>query len=143
MIHGLHHVAVGVPSLDDAVSFYEEAFGCELLWVSRKDAPKAHVDAVIGIGGVIADVAMLRFGSVHLEVWEYREPAPADHRSPANGLGYPHIAVVVTDIDAEHARLSQLGVTFVGPPVDLGVQKAVYGTDPFGNLIELHETIES
>ncbi len=141
MIEGLHHVAVGVPSLDDAVTFYEAAFGCELLWISRKDVPKDSVDAVIGIDGVIADAAMLRFGSTHLELWEYRSPAPADHRSPANGLGYPHIAVAVTDIDGEHARLSELGVTFVGPPVDLGGQKAVYGTDPFGNLIELHETV--
>ena len=141
MIEGLHHFAVGVPKLDDGIAFYQEALGCELLWVSRKVVPKASVDAVIGIDGVIADVAMLRFGAVHLEVWEYRSPAPVDTRSPANGLGYPHIAVSVSDIDAEHARLSQLGMTFVGPPVDLGSQKAVYGTDPFGNIIELHETV--
>ena len=139
MIDGLHHVAIGVPDLDGAVAFYAEAFGCELLWRSNIDKPRAEVDAVIGISGVRANAAMLRLGSVHLELWEYFEPEPVDRTSPPSGLGYPHIAIAVTDIEAEHARLSDLGMTFVGPPVDMGRQKAVYGRDPFGNIVELYE----
>lgn len=141
MIHGLHHVAIGVPDLDAALDFYVAAFGCEQVFRSSFDRDRPDADAVIGLTEVSADAAMLRLGHAHLELWEYRNPQPEDHRSPANGLGYPHIAVTVSDIDAEADRLSGLGMTFVGPPVDLGPRKAVYGRDPFGNLIELYEEV--
>ena len=44
--------------------------------------------------------------------------------------------------EAEVERLTGLGMTFVGPPVDMGHQKAIYGHDPFGNLIELYEAVQ-
>jgi glyoxylase I family protein len=139
MIQGLHHVAVGVPDLDAGLAFYVDGLGAELLWRSVMDGNRPDADRVIGIDGVTADVAMLRLGAVNVELWAYRSPAPEDFRSPANGLGYPHIALSVTDIEAEHARLAEAGMTFVGPPVVVGFAKAVYGRDPFGNLIELYE----
>ena len=141
MIHGLHHVAIGVTDLDTALDFYTSAFGCEVLYRSAIGGDRPDADAVVGIDGLAADMAMLRLGGAQLELWQYRNPAPADHRSPANGLGYPHIAVSVTDIDHEAERLAELGMGFVGPPVDMGHQKAVYGTDPFGNIIELYEAV--
>jgi catechol 2,3-dioxygenase-like lactoylglutathione lyase family enzyme len=140
VIHTIHHVAVGVPDLDAGLAFYVGALGCEQLWRSRLDGTRQDADSVIGIDGVEADVAMLRLGGVHIELWAYQSPAPVDRRSPANGFGYPHIALTVSDIAAEHARLSEAGMTFVGPPVDLVDSRAVYGRDPFGNLIELYET---
>lgn len=30
-------------------------------------------------------------------------------------------------------------MTFVGEPVDFGSSSAIYGKDPFGNVIELYE----
>jgi glyoxylase I family protein len=140
MIHGVHHVAVGVADLDDGIAFYVGVLGGELLWRSAIDGTRAQVDQVIGIEGVQADVAMLRLGAVNVELWTYRAPAPVDRISPANGLGYPHIALSVSDIAAEHERLTAAGMSFVGPPVDLGTTQAVYGRDPFGNLIELYES---
>ena len=139
MIVGLHHVAVGVPDIDAGVRFYTEALGAELLWRSELDGTRHDADRVIGLQGVRAGVAMLRLGQAHVELWEYRDPAQIGAAAPPNALGYPHIAVTVVDIEAEHARLIDAGMTFVGPPVDLGASKAVYGRDPFGNLIELYE----
>ena len=141
MIHGLHHVAIGVTDIQAAIDFYLPAFGCELVYQSDFEGDRADADAVIGIDKVAATVAMLELGDVRLELWEYRTPAPEDRRSPANGLGYPHIAISVSDIDTEVDRLGALGMTFVGPPVDMGHQKAVYGRDPFGNIIELYEAV--
>ena len=141
MIHGLHHVAIGVPDLEAALEFYIAAFGCEEVFQSTFEADRPDADAVIGIDGVAASAAMLKLGNANDELWEYRTPAPGDHRSPANGLGYPHIAVSVSGIEEEAERLIDLGMTFVGPPVDMGHQKAIYGRDPFGNLIELYEWV--
>jgi len=39
----------------------------------------------------------------------------------------------------EYQRLVEAGMTFVGPPVDFGRSAAIYGRDPFGNVIELYE----
>jgi catechol 2,3-dioxygenase-like lactoylglutathione lyase family enzyme len=141
VIIGLHHVAVCVPDLDAGLAFYVEALGAEVVFRSHLiDRPDA--EAVIGLVGVDADVAMVKLGAAHVELWTYRTPAPQDLRSPANALGYPHIALAVRDIDVEHTRLSAAGMTFVGPPVDLGWSRAVYGRDPFGNLIELYELLD-
>lgn len=141
MILGLHHVAVGVPDLEAGLAFYVEVLGAELVFRSHL-AQRPDADRVIGIEGIEADIAMVRLGAAHVELWTYRSPAPEDLRSPANALGYPHIALSVRDIHAEHARLSAAGMTFVGPPVDLGRSRAVYGRDPFGNLIELYELLD-
>lgn len=141
MILGLHHVALCVPDLDAGVAFYVETLGAELVFrshlVNRPDA-----EAVIGLDDVDAHVAMVRLGAANVELWQYNAPTPLDHRSPANALGYPHIALAVRDIEAEHTRLAAAGMSFVGPPVDLGRSRAVYGRDPFGNLIELYELLD-
>ena len=84
-------------------------------------------------------MAMMRAGNAHIELWEYTEPTPKDLRSRPCDYGYPHFALEVKDIEAEHARLSAAGMSFVGPPVDFGESAAVYGSDPFGNVIEIYE----
>lgn len=141
MILGFHHVAVCVPDLDAGLAFYVDVLGADLVFRSHLvDRPDA--DRVIGLDGVDADVAMVRLGSAHVELWTYHHPEPDDRRSSANALGYPHIALSVRDIETEHQRLTAAGMTFVGPPVDLGRSRAVYGRDPFGNLIELYELLD-
>ena len=40
---------------------------------------------------------------------------------------------------AEYDRLAAAGMEFAGPPVDFGTSSAIYGKDPFGNVIELYE----
>lgn len=141
MIIGLHHVALGVTptEFDAALAFYTSTLGGELEFTSRLEH-RPDADAVIGLDGVAARVAMVRLGGARVEIWAYEEPGLEDRRSPANALGYPHIALEVSDIDAEHVRLSAAGMTFVGPPVEVGSARAVYGRDPFGNLIELYQS---
>ena len=139
MIVGLHHVAVGVSDLDSAVTFYEQAFGFTVVQRSEFDQVD-QVDAAIGLTGAKAKMAMLKTPNSYLEVWQYTSPAPRDLRSDPSDHGYPHIALQVTEIEAEYDRLSKLGMTFAGPVVHFGESSsAIYGRDPFGNLIELYE----
>ena len=42
------------------------------------------------------------------------------------------------DIDAEHARLTGLGVAFTGPPTDMGPVRAATLDDTCGNLLMLY-----
>ena len=53
--------------------------------------------------------------------------------------GYPHFCLLVDGIEAEYGRLSAAGMEFAGPPVNFGGSSAIYGKDPFGNVIELYE----
>lgn len=140
MIVGLHHVAVSVPDLDAAVRFYVDAFGFEPAFNGEWDDKPAN-DRVIGLDGTSAKVAMLRHNNAYVELWEYRSPVPAPldpTYSPADH-GIAHFCLQVTDIEAEYERLSAAGMTFHARPVDLGASAAIYGRDPWGNIIELYQ----
>lgn len=52
--------------------------------------------------------------------------------------GVPFTAFEVADVDAEHERLTALGVTFTQPPADMGPVKTAVLDDTCGNLIQIH-----
>ena len=141
MIVGIHHVAIGTPDLERALAFYRDVLGFEVVQESdwHRDNPLA--DQAVGLPNTSARMAMLRAPNAFLEVWEYREPEPRDLTSRPSDLGYPHFALQVDDIQAEFDRLSAAGMEFVADaPVAFGdAASAVYGRDPFGNVIEIYE----
>ncbi len=139
MIVGLHHVSISVPDLERALEFYGDVLGFEAVQRSSfaGDAPLA--DRAIGLDGVNARMAMLKAPNAFLEIWEYHHPPPEDRRSRPCDHGYAHIALQVRGMADEYARLMAAGMTFVGPPVEFGRSSAIYGRDPFGNVIELYE----
>ena len=139
MLVGIHHVAIGVDDLDRALGFYSDVLGFEVVQESAMDC-RPEVDAAIGLKDVKARMAMLKAPNAFIELWEYTSPAPEDRRSRPCDYGYPHFALQVTDIEAEYARLESAGMTFVGDVVHFGESSsAIYGRDPFGNVIELYE----
>lgn len=139
MIVGIHHVAVGVSDLERAVKFYTEGLGFEVAQRSEFDCQE-QVDRAIGLKDASAKMAMLKAPNAFLEVWEYSNPEPKDLRSRPCDHGYPHFALQVDDIEAEYSRLQEHGMTFVGEPVHFGeTSSAIYGHDPFGNVIEIYE----
>ncbi len=140
MIVGIHHVAIGVTDLDAAVAFYGGVLGFETVQSGDWDRSHPLADRAVGLKNTSARIAMLKAPNAYIELWEYRNPEPRDLRSRPCDLGYPHFALQVSDIATEYARLSKAGMTFVADaPVDFGTSSAVYGTDPFGNIIEIYE----
>ena len=140
MIVGIHHVAISVPDIELAARFYMDTLGFSETFASEWDSKPLN-DRVIGVDGTSAKVRMLRTSNVFVELWEYRRPVPVTQDpdySPANH-GYAHIGLQVTNIHAEYERLTRAGMTFHAPPVDLGASAAIYGRDPFGNIIELYQ----
>lgn len=143
MIVGLHHVALGVPDLDSGIEFYTKHFGFELVNRFEWDGDSPVIDRAIGLPGSAARGAMLKTSNAFVELWQYKTPAPVARVADPNDRGYVHICLQVRDIEAEHERLTAAGMTFVGPPVDFGTSSAIYGRDPFGNLVELYELREA
>ena len=141
MIIGVHHVGLCVPDLDKAIEFYCGVLGMQDLWGGESDGTDDIFDRVIGLPDVKARMRMIRAGANFIELWEYKNPAPKplDPNYPPSDRGFTHIALQVTDIEAEHERLMKAGMTFAGPPVRMGPMAAVYGRDPFGNIVEIYE----
>ncbi|MEH6828780.1 VOC family protein [Parasphingorhabdus sp.] len=137
----MHHIAIGVPDIEAGLAFYCDILGFDLDWCSDISADNEKAGAAVGLPGFEAKMAMLKGSNLCLELWQYSNPEPRDLRSDPSDLGYPHMALAVEDIEAEYVRLAAAGMTFVGPPVDFGTQKAIYGRDPFGNIIELLEEL--
>ncbi len=142
MIIGIHHVAISVPDLDRALGFYRDVLGFKVVQEGGWDRNNPDADRAIGLEQSSARMAMLEAPNAFVELWEYHNPPPEDRVSRPCDHGYPHMALQVQGIAEEYRRLKGLGMSFVGEPVDFGNSSAIYGRDPFGNVIELYEIRE-
>ena len=120
------HSMIRVFDLDRSLAFYREAFGLEL--VERLDFEDFTL-------------AYLRNDENDFELeltWNHDQAEPYGH-----GSGYGHLAVVVEDLAAEHARLEDLGhsprgvveMEHAGKPL----AKIFFVSDPDGYAIEVIE----
>jgi catechol 2,3-dioxygenase-like lactoylglutathione lyase family enzyme len=85
---------------------------------------------------------LLRAGNAYLEIFQYHSPTPRPGHPdrPVCDHGLTHLCVQVDDLDAEFARLRGAGMRFHSSPQALGGGlRCVYGRDPDGNVVELHE----
>lgn len=144
MIVGIHHVALSVPDIDAAREFYTVAFGFTSAGVSSWSGDLPEADAIIGIRGTAAKACMLTGHNISIELWEYRSPEakPLDPDYSPSDHGIAHFCFQVSDIHAEHERLTAAGMRFVGPPQKHGPVTAVYGRDPFGHIVEILQVDE-
>jgi catechol 2,3-dioxygenase-like lactoylglutathione lyase family enzyme len=136
----LDHTGIVVEDLDDAISFYEQAFGMRVL--TREADTDVDPDA-IGLPGepVRLRGAILTLGDRLLELHQYLTPTGVGHRRQSDqGIG--HIAFAVDDIHLAWASLRKRGVTFNSEPKlitsgELSGRWWVYGRDPWGVVVEL------
>ena len=110
---GVHHVAIDVDDVDEAVAFYTGVLGLTL----RPDRPD------VGIAGAWLDAGAQQ---VHL----LAAPVP-----PTLGQ---HFALLVDDLDAVVAELRGRGLD-VRDPSELPASRQSVVTDPSGNVVELHQ----
>lgn len=143
----VHHVAYTVPDLDQAVEFFTEVIGAELVYVVGPvhDSEGDWMTRQLGVAaGARAHVAMLRLGAVtNLELFEYTAPDQRRFLPRNSDWGGHHLAIYVTDVDAAAAYLrTQPGVRILGEPqtiVDgpIAGDRWVYFLTPWGMQMEL------
>jgi methylmalonyl-CoA/ethylmalonyl-CoA epimerase len=126
-----HHGALSVPDLDASIDWYGKVLGFELL--ARHAHPKVKD----------AELAMLRNGSMHIELFMLPDavPAAADRSDPHGDLlthGHKHVAFAVRNVDlaAEELRRRNADIVFVARIPSGAV---IYLRDNAGNLIEFVE----
>lgn len=141
MTMNIHHIGIVVRDFDAMLDFYQRAFGFQVLG-AELNIPKDKAEAISGSDRPRPNhrVVMMGAGNAFLEIMGNPDAVVAQGSAPA--AGYVQLCIDVEDIDAEYARLRDLGMSFGAPaPVDFGHVKAVTGRDPEGNVIELVQTV--
>ena len=131
MIKKISHIAVVVPELDEAMTFWVDALGLTL----------DHVEHVDNQG---VDVAFLPAGESDVELLR-----PVDEESGVarylqkRGPGLHHICFEVDDIEATLARLKSFDIPLINEePIDGTGDKRIAFVHPKGTggvLVELYE----
>jgi catechol 2,3-dioxygenase-like lactoylglutathione lyase family enzyme len=140
----LLRVGLTVPDLARAAAFYADALGFAAAEAPRQAAP--GLAAALGLGeAACATVQRLRLGAQEIELAEFDPPGrPYPPGSTSYDLWFQHIAIVVGDMAAAHARVAAHGgaaaITVGGPqrlPPSSGGVTAWKFRDPDGHPLEL------
>lgn len=139
----LDHVGVVVDDLDAVAAFFLD-LGFER--EGRALVEGESVDKINGLDGVRAEVVMVQApdGSGKLELVKYHAPADDEgaHPSPANRLGFRHIAIEVDDLNTIVDGLRDNGFDTVGEVCDFeNTYRLCYVRGPEGLIVELTEQI--
>ncbi|NQS92225.1 MAG: methylmalonyl-CoA epimerase [Chloroflexi bacterium] len=127
----LDHVAVLVPDLDEALTFWQDQLGLSL----------DHVETIVSMA---VKIAFLPLGESEIElVQPTTEDSGLAKFLAKRGPGLHHICIEVSDIPAKLAELKGKGVRLIDPdPVlmDDGRQLAfIHPKSAGGVLVELYE----
>lgn len=122
----IHLTSVFVDDQATAKRFYTEILGFEL----KHDVPAGEFRWLTVVSPQEPDgPELLLEPANHPAVGPYRDALAAD--------GIPSAAFLVDDIEAEHQRLTELGVAFTQTPQDYGPVTTAVLIDTCGNLIQL------
>jgi glyoxylase I family protein len=132
-----HHVGVVVTDLEEAVSFYRDTLGFEVVEEFRLE--EKGIGTAIGVDGVAGDFVHMDAGSTRLELIEY-EPTGEDGRAGAiNDRGAKHLGFAVEDIEAFYNDLPAEADPVSEPQqIDIGID-ILFFRDPDGNFVEVLE----
>jgi methylmalonyl-CoA/ethylmalonyl-CoA epimerase len=130
MIKRLNHVSVAVPSIQDALRFYRDILGLEVVETTTLDDRELKV-------------AFVRIGDTEIELLE---PTSADNTVTRflerRGPGLHHICLEVDDLAAAMDELSARGAEFVDPqprPGAVGQVAFILPDVGRGVLVELNQ----
>ena len=108
---GIHHVAMAVHDLDEAIETYNRLFGAEL----------EHRDTLAEQG---VEAAAVRVGGSRIELLAATgDDTPVGRFLARRGPGMHHVAYEVDDLEAEIAALDERGVELI----DHEPRRGLYG----------------
>ncbi len=126
----LHHHGVRIgPSrseVDRALAFYRDVLGL------APDPGRPHIPSIDGYWMDVGGSAQIHLMGV--------EGASKFAQGPGKDPSRPHVALAVPDIQEAKTELDRMGVDYwvtrgvVGPE-----SEQIFMSDPFGNMIELHQ----
>ena len=121
--------SVFVEDQEKALAFYTETLGFE-----------KKTDVSAGDYRWLTVVSSAARDGVELLLEPNAHPAAKAYQAAIYADGIPATQFEVDDLDAEYARLMDLGVMFSTPPTDYGVARVAILDDTCGNWIQLQTT---
>lgn len=116
MFLGIEHTAIASPSPAQLAQWYVDHLGFHINYeYDGNFFVKAPNGAMLEIIPSIGD------------------SQPQEMKTP----GIRHLAILVEDFDAAHARLKDLGVRFLTDPYQVGGNRLVFFSDLDGNIVHL------
>ncbi len=140
------HPGFTVPDLEQAIDFFRDVFGCELVF---RAGPYEHVGyrwpGESQPESATLTLAILRLGEAHnIELLEFADCASNPRRGPArpSELYAGHLAMYVDDVGAAVEDLRAHGAQILGEVIEesdgpLTGLEWVYTLTPWGMVIEL------
>ncbi|WP_448070870.1 VOC family protein [Georgenia yuyongxinii] len=120
------HMSLFVDDQDKALAFYTDVLG----FVKKHEVP-------IGEDRWLTVVSPDALDGTELVLEPSSHPAVAPFREALIADGIPFTSFGVEDVEAEHARLTALGVHFTQPPTQMGPVTTAVLDDTCGNLIQI------
>lgn len=142
------HFAFTVPNLDQAIEFFTDVLGCELVYRAGpfEDPDGNWMETALHVHPQASlHLAMLRGGpTTNFELFEYTSPDAADAIPRNSDVGGHHVCFYVDDIDQAVDYLRAIdGVVVMGDPTPVGSpqpnagSRFVYFKTPWGLQMEL------
>ncbi|KAF2837436.1 Glyoxalase/Bleomycin resistance protein/Dihydroxybiphenyl dioxygenase [Patellaria atrata CBS 101060] len=141
----LNHIALSVPDLEAACTWYTTLFGFRRIrsdrHTIRSTSPSAPIFKIYGDRLREVKVAWLSTGnSVGLEIFQFVDPgfkAPEREFEFERG-GFYHVGVTVPDVEGMVRRCEGMGARRIGEVIEVGDgEQAAYLRDPWGNTVEV------
>jgi catechol 2,3-dioxygenase-like lactoylglutathione lyase family enzyme len=139
-IKGITHTGLVVSNMKEALSFYQGQLGFEVVSdFGTVSAPE--MEELTGVPDTEMKIIMLKEGEgTVLELFEYVHPAglsrPELHHYD---IGFTHIALEVSGIEAVYQRLKDCGIKFITPLRNYAGLKYAYLRGPDNVFLELIE----
>lgn len=132
-----HHFGVTVTDLEQAVEFYRDVLGLEVL--DRFTVSGDAFSDAVGIQGATGTFVHLDAGAARIELIEY-EPRGADRTGgDVNQPGTKHLGLVTEDVDDLYESLPADVETLSEPRTTESGARILFVRDPEGTLVELLE----
>lgn len=143
----VHHISITVPDLTEAVDFFVEVLGAELLYRKGPFADPEFMETNLDVHpDAEGKLAMLRCGpTTNVELFEWESPDQTERHPKNSDVGASHLGIEVDDMDAALDYLDDVeGVEILGTPQTneegpTGGLTYVYVTAPWGYQFEVLE----
>lgn len=118
----LDHIGLSVPDIDQASRFFVDVLGAIEVFRHGPYGPSGeastrqfarHPDSVVDA------IAMLRLGTVNIELLQYSSPDQSTRWPSTSDYGGHHVAFYVDNLEAAVAQLRRAGVEVLGDPMNL------------------------
>lgn len=132
-----HHTGVVVSDLDEAVSFYRDTLGFDV--IAEFTLSGDGIGTAIGVDGVAGDFVHLDAGGSRIELIEYDPEGEDTSPEAINQVGATHLGFEVADLGAFYDSLPEEAEPVSEPQeIEIGIE-ILFFRDPDGNFVEVVE----